>query len=117
MDNRFATTLVIAGSGVMAASILAGAFMVGRLLLSLPVVNNSTDDYYIWLFLLSIALTVVGFVLRLAAGENGNHSLRVTDLAERTSHATSNRSGHFCRRRPVGLVPPALKTRTLTLTA
>jgi hypothetical protein len=62
MDNRFATTLVIAGSGVMAVSILAGAFLVGRLLLSLPVVNNSTDDYYIWLFLLSIALTVLGLV-------------------------------------------------------
>jgi hypothetical protein len=62
MDNRFATTLVIAGSGVVAVSILAGAFMIGRLLLALPVINNATDEYYIWLFILSIALTVVGFL-------------------------------------------------------
>jgi hypothetical protein len=62
MDSRFATTLVVAGAGLMAVSILAGAFMIGRLLLALPMVNNSTDEYYIWLFILSVALTVVGFL-------------------------------------------------------
>jgi hypothetical protein len=62
MDNRLATALVIAGSSVMAASILAGAFMISRLLLAMPAINNSTDEYYIWLFILSIALTAMGFV-------------------------------------------------------
>jgi hypothetical protein len=62
MDNRLATTLVLAGSGILAVSIAAGAFMIGRLLLAVPAINNSTDEYYIWLFILSIALAVVGIV-------------------------------------------------------
>jgi hypothetical protein len=60
MRNSFAGLLVICGTALSAVSIAAGAFLIGRLLGMLPVINNSNDDYFIWLWLFSIVLTVAG---------------------------------------------------------
>ena len=60
MRNSFAALLVICGTALSVVSIAAGAFLLGRLLAMLPVINNSNDDYFIWLWLFAIGLTVAG---------------------------------------------------------
>lgn len=62
MRNPLAVTLVISGSAIVALSIICGAFIIGRLLGAFPVVNNSNDEYFIWLWLIGMALIIGGFI-------------------------------------------------------
>ena len=62
MRNPAGVTLIICGSAIVAVSIVCGAFIIGRLLGSFPVVNNSNDEYFIWLWLIGIVLILSGFI-------------------------------------------------------
>jgi hypothetical protein len=63
MRNHLATTLVFSGSAIIAIALICGAFIIGRLLAAFPVVNNSNDEYFIWLWLLGFMLVISGVTI------------------------------------------------------
>ena len=83
MRNSFAGLLVICGTALVAASIAAGAFMLGRLLSMLPVINNSNDHYFIWLWLFAIVLTGAGLWFGLGLIGRGTAEHRSGNTPER----------------------------------